>query len=65
MNILGLPIFVSLMLVVGALVLFIFSVNQRDYEHDDRLALSPLDDDDASPLEHIDTERTEDAHQNH
>jgi hypothetical protein len=45
MNILGLPIFVSLVLVAGAVVLFVHGVRQRDHEHADRLSLSPLDDD--------------------
>jgi len=45
MTILGLPIFVSLILVAGAVVLFVHGIRQRDHEHADRLSLSPLDDD--------------------
>jgi nitrogen fixation-related uncharacterized protein len=48
MNILGLPIFVSLILVIGAVLLFIHSVKQKDFEHGERLSLSPLEDDDAA-----------------
>jgi len=39
-------LFVSLLLVVGSLVLFVFTVRQRDFEHADRLALAPLESDD-------------------
>lgn len=45
MEVLGLQIFVSLMLVVGSLLLFAFSAKQRDHEHNDRLALLPLEND--------------------
>ncbi|MFN7131428.1 MAG: hypothetical protein ACK4N5_05055, partial [Myxococcales bacterium] len=38
-------VFVSLMLVVSSLVLFAFSVRQRDHEHAERLSLFPLEDD--------------------
>jgi hypothetical protein len=41
-----LQIFVSLALVVGSLLLFAFSVKQRDHEESHRLALFPLDADD-------------------
>ena len=44
MTILVLPIFVSLVLVAGALLLFVQSVRSRTLEHADRLALAPLDD---------------------
>jgi hypothetical protein len=37
-------VFVSLVLVVGSLILFGFTCRQRDFEHADRLALLPLDD---------------------
>jgi hypothetical protein len=42
-NVLVLQVFVSLILVAGALVLFIYTVRQRTLEHDDRLALAPLE----------------------
>jgi hypothetical protein len=40
-----LQIFVSLALVLGSLVLLGVSTKQRDYEHADRLALLPIEDD--------------------
>ena len=45
MNVLVLQVFVSLMLVVGAVVLFAYSVKQADHEHADRLSLFPLEED--------------------
>jgi hypothetical protein len=44
MDILILQVFVSLGLVVGSVLLFLFTTKQRDFEHADRLALLPLDD---------------------
>jgi hypothetical protein len=44
-SVLVLQVFVSLMLVVGALVLFAYSHKQADHEHADRLSLFPLEDD--------------------
>jgi hypothetical protein len=44
-EVLSLQVFVSLMLVTGSIVLFVFSCRQRDFDHADRLALLPLDDD--------------------
>jgi len=44
-NILELQVFVSLMLVAGAVLLFVFTVRARTFEHADRLALAPLEDD--------------------
>jgi hypothetical protein len=38
-------VFVSLLLVVGSVLLFLFSARQRDFEHADRLALLPIDSD--------------------
>ena len=52
MNVLVLQVFVSLMLVAGSVVGFIWSVRNREAEHADRLALAPLDD------EHISTKET-------
>lgn len=43
MTVIVLQVFVSLVLVAGSVVLFIHSVRQRDYEHADRLALAPLE----------------------
>ena len=47
MDILILQVFVSLLLVVGSVILFAFTCRQRSFEHTDRLALLPLEDDDA------------------
>jgi hypothetical protein len=44
-DILILQVFVSLMLVIGSVILFLFTCRQRTFEHADRLALLPLDDD--------------------
>lgn len=40
-----LQVFVSLVLVASALVLFLYVVQNRTLEHSDRLSLAPLDDD--------------------
>ncbi len=45
MDVLILQVFVSLMLVVSSILLFLFSTKQRDFDHADRLALLPVDDD--------------------
>lgn len=45
MSILVLQIFVSLILVAGSVVLFVHTVRSRTFEHADRLALAPLEDD--------------------
>jgi len=45
MNVLALQVFVSLMLVVGAVVALLYSVKQADHEHADRLSLLPLEED--------------------
>ena len=46
MDILILQVFVSLLLVVGSVILFAFTCRQRSFDHADRLALLPIDDDD-------------------
>jgi nitrogen fixation-related uncharacterized protein len=45
MDILILQVFVSLLLVVGSVILFLFTCRQRSFDHADRLALLPLDED--------------------
>lgn len=45
MSVIVLQVFVSLMLVVGSVVLFVFTVRSRTLEHADRLSLAPLEDD--------------------
>lgn len=52
MSVIVLQVFVSLMLVVGALVLFVWTVKSRTLDHADRLSLTPLEDD--SPQQHED-----------
>jgi len=37
MSVIALQVFVSLLLVAGSLVLFVFTVRQRDFDHADRL----------------------------
>lgn len=51
MNILVMQVFVSLFLVLGSVLLFLFTARQRDFDHADRLALRPLDDDSGKPAE--------------
>jgi nitrogen fixation-related uncharacterized protein len=45
MSVIILQVFVSLLLVAGAVVLFVFTVRSRTLEHADRLSLAPLEDD--------------------
>ena len=45
MDILILQVFVSLLLVVGSVILFGFTCRQRSFDHADRLALLPVEDD--------------------
>lgn len=49
MEVVILQVFVSLLLVVGSVLLFAFTCRQRDFEHADRLALLPLEDEAAPP----------------
>lgn len=49
MEVLTLQVFVSLTLVVGSLVLFAKTWKSRDFDHADRLALFPLDDEGDCP----------------
>lgn len=66
MEVLILQVFVSLMLVAGAVLLFAKSVRGRDYEHADRLALLPIADDDAkSAGETTVTETRKKSHGSH
>lgn len=45
MNVIVLQVFVSLMLVLGSLVLFVWTVKSRTFDHSDRLSLAPLEED--------------------
>ncbi|MCB9786419.1 MAG: cytochrome oxidase [Deltaproteobacteria bacterium] len=49
MNAIHLTLFVSGIIALLGVVLFIHSVGQRDHSHADRLSLLPLEDDSASP----------------
>ncbi len=46
MNVLAALIFIGLVLVAGALLLFAYSQKSADHEHAERLSLLPLDEDD-------------------
>ncbi|MBU0741387.1 cytochrome oxidase [bacterium] len=48
MDVLTATIFVSLLLVIGGLLLFVSRLKSGDFEHGDRLSLLPLDDDDGT-----------------
>lgn len=48
MDVLTATIFVSLLLVIGGLLLFVTRLRSGDFEHGDRLSLLPLDDDDGT-----------------
>ena len=48
MDALTLQVFVSLVLVGASLLLFGFTCRQRDFEHGERLALLPLEDEDTT-----------------
>lgn len=48
MSVMVLQVFVSLMLVLSSVVLFIFTVKSRTFEHSERLSLTPLESDDLS-----------------
>lgn len=47
MEVLVLQVFVSLVLVGGSLLLFGITCRHRDFDHADRLALLPLEEDDS------------------
>jgi len=51
MNVVPLLLFCSLALVIGSIVLFVFSAKQGDCHESDRLCLMPLDDDAVMPVE--------------
>ena len=45
MSIVVLQVFVSLMLVAGSVLLFVFTVRSKTFEHAERLSLAPLEND--------------------
>jgi len=47
-EILIMQVFVSLLLVVGSVLLFLFTARQRDFDHADRLALLPIESEEES-----------------
>lgn len=49
MEVLILQVFVSLVLVIGSVILFSFSMKQKDHQHSGRLALLPLESDESKP----------------
>lgn len=49
MSVIILQVFVSLMLVVGALLLLAFSLKHSDHEHADRLSLLPMEEEETVP----------------
>lgn len=51
MEVLIMQVFVSLLLVLGAVVLLAYSMKQADHEHADRLALFPIEDDSRPVIE--------------
>jgi len=53
MNVLVITVFVSLILAVAGVLLFVSRVREGDFEHGDRLSLLPLGDD-------VESEPTED-----
>lgn len=55
MSIVILQVFVSLMLVAGAVALFVWTVRNRTLDHADRLSLAPLEDDERVPTQHPET----------
>ena len=48
MDVLKITVFISLLLAVAGLVLFVSRVKQGDLEHGDRLSLLPLEEDEQS-----------------
>jgi cbb3-type cytochrome oxidase maturation protein len=58
MEVLILQVFVSLMLVGGSLLLFWFTCRQRDFDHADRLALLPVEGDEALIVSNLDSIKT-------
>jgi hypothetical protein len=45
MNVLILPLFISFILVIAAIVSYLFLVQAKEFEHQDESSLMPLDDD--------------------
>jgi hypothetical protein len=58
MEVLVLQVFVSFVLVLSSLLLFALSAKQRDYEHADRLALLPIENETTTSAIHAPSART-------
>lgn len=61
MDVLSLQIFVSLVLVLGSVLLFVHAQKGKVHEQADRLALLPLEGDEAAPKSRHETEEIEGA----
>lgn len=59
MNVIALQLFLSFGLVALALVLFAYSTKQRDYEHESRLAILPLEEESQVTPPPLDTQTKE------
>ena len=57
MEVLILQVFVSLVLVVASVLAFASSIRRRDYEHADRLALFPIEEETTQPTSERSNER--------
>lgn len=52
MDVLILQVFVSLLLVVGSVILFLVTCRAKSFDHADRLALLPVEKDEGTDHEH-------------
>jgi hypothetical protein len=43
MDVIVMQVFVSLVLVIGGVLLFVFTIRKRTFDHADRLALLPIE----------------------
>jgi len=57
MDVIVMEIFVSLMFVVGFVLLFWWTVRKRTFDHADRLALLPIEQEATQPKETTETKR--------
>ena len=64
MSIVPVLLLCSLVLVIGSVVLFVFSAKQGDCHESDRLCLMPLDDDAVTPVEPHAPSLSSPAHEN-
>jgi cbb3-type cytochrome oxidase maturation protein len=56
-------VFISLMLVAAGLLFFVYRLREGDFEHADRLALTPLTDDETEDMESPKNGRSEGGRQ--